>query len=46
MPLAIYTAFNGVGVSKESAVALSVLLLVAAAAIVGGMRSWREDPVR
>jgi molybdate transport system permease protein len=33
-------------VSKESAVALSVLLLVAAAAIVGGMRSWREDPVR
>ncbi|WP_166996571.1 molybdate ABC transporter permease subunit [Paramicrobacterium fandaimingii] len=46
MPLAIYTAFNGVGVSQDSAVALSLLLLVCAVIIVGGMRSWREDAVR
>ncbi|MCW4458690.1 ABC transporter permease [Microbacterium sp. MPKO10] len=46
MPLAIYTAFNGVGVSQDSAVALSLLLLVCAVVIVGGMRSWREDAVR
>lgn len=46
MPLAIYTAFNGVGVSQDSAVAMSLLLLVSAAVIVGGLRSWREDAVR
>lgn len=46
MPLAIYTAFNGVGVTQDSAVALSLLLLVSAAVIVGGLRSWREDAVR
>lgn len=46
MPLAIYTAFNGVGVTQDSAVALSLLLLVCAAIIVGGMRSWRADAVR
>jgi len=46
MPLAIYTAFNGVGVTQESAVALSLLLLVSAAVIVGGLRSWRQDAVR
>ncbi len=46
MPLAIYTAFNGVGVTQDSAVALSLLLLVSAAVIVVGLRSWREDAVR
>lgn len=46
MPLAIYTAFNGVGVSQDSAVALSLLLLVSATVIVAGLRSWREDAVR
>lgn len=46
MPLAIYTAFNGVGVTQDSAVALALLLLVSAAAIVVGLRSWREDAVR
>ncbi|WP_460794958.1 molybdate ABC transporter permease subunit [Microbacterium sp. GXF0217] len=46
MPLAIYTAFNGVGVTQDSAVALSLLLLVSAAVIVSGLRSWREDAVR
>lgn len=46
MPLAIYTAFNGVGVTQESAVALSLLLLVSAAVVVCGLRSWREDAVR
>ncbi|GAB3611333.1 MULTISPECIES: molybdate ABC transporter permease subunit [Humibacter] len=46
MPLAIYTAFNGVGITQDSAVALSLLLLVSAAVIVGGLRAWREDAVR
>lgn len=46
MPLAIYTAFNGVGVTQDSAVALSLLLLVCAVVIIAGMRSWREDAVR
>jgi molybdate transport system permease protein len=46
MPLAIYTAYNGVGVSQDTALALSLLLLVSAAVIVVGLRSWREDAVR
>jgi molybdate transport system permease protein len=46
MPLAIYTAFNGVGVSQDSALALSLLLLVSATVVVGGLRSWRPDAVR
>ncbi|EGD55137.1 ABC transporter permease [Gordonia neofelifaecis] len=46
MPLAIYTAFNGVGVTQDSAVALSLLLLVSTAVIVLGLRSWRQDAVR
>ncbi|GAA2371036.1 ABC transporter permease [Gordonia cholesterolivorans] len=46
MPLAIYTAFNGVGVTQDSAVALSLLLLVSTAVIVLGLRSWRTDAVR
>lgn len=46
MPLAIYTAYNGVGVSQDSALALSLLLLVCAIVIVFGLRSWREEAVR
>jgi molybdate transport system permease protein len=46
MPLAIYTAYNGVGVSQDSALALSLLLLVSAVVIVAGLRSWREEAVR
>ena len=46
MPLAIYTAFNGVGVTQDSAVALSLLLLVSTAVIVLGLRSWRQDAIR
>ncbi|MBM7369311.1 ABC transporter permease [Gordonia hydrophobica] len=46
MPLAIYTAFNGVGVTQDSAVALSLLLLVSTAVIVLGLRSWRPDAIR
>ncbi|GAA1651833.1 ABC transporter permease [Microbacterium flavum] len=46
MPLAIYTAFNGVGVSQDAALALSLLLLVSAGILIAGLRSWREDAVR
>lgn len=46
MPLAIYTAYNGVGISQDSALALSLLLLVSAAIVVIGLRSWREDAIR
>ena len=46
MPLAIYTAYNGVGVSQDTALALSLLLLGSAAVVVLGLRSWREDAVR
>lgn len=46
MPLAIYTAYNGVGVSQDTALALSLLLLLSAAVVVAGLRSWREDAVR
>ena len=46
MPLAIYTAFNGAGVSQDSAVALSLLLVVVAIAILLLMRSWRAEPER
>ncbi|PWH05616.1 molybdate ABC transporter permease subunit [Brachybacterium endophyticum] len=46
MPLAIYTAYNGVGVSQDSALALSLLLLISAIVIVAGLRSWREEAVR
>lgn len=41
MPLAIYTAFNGAGVSEGTAVALSLLLVVAAVAVLLVARSWR-----
>ncbi|HRP99147.1 MAG TPA: ABC transporter permease [Terrimesophilobacter sp.] len=43
MPLAIYTAFNGAGVSQDSAVALSLLLIVVAVVILLFLRSWREE---
>jgi molybdate transport system permease protein len=46
MPLAIYTAFNGAGVSQDSAVALSLLLIVVAIAILLLLRSWRIEPER
>jgi len=41
MPLAIYTAFNGAGVSQDTALALSLLLVVVAAAIMLASGSWR-----
>jgi molybdate transport system permease protein len=43
MPLAIYTAFNGAGVSQDSAIALSLLLVVVAVVILLLMRSWRAE---
>jgi molybdate transport system permease protein len=46
MPLAIYTAFNGAGVTQESAIALSVLLVGVAIVILLFMRSWRTDAPR
>ncbi|MET0811978.1 MAG: ABC transporter permease subunit, partial [Microbacterium sp.] len=46
MPLAIYTAFNGAGVSQGSAVALSLLLLVTAVGVLLLVRAWRAEPVR
>jgi molybdate transport system permease protein len=46
MPLAIYTAFNGAGVSQDSAIALSLLLVVVAIVILLLMRSWRADVPR
>lgn len=46
MPLAIYTAYNGVGVTQDTALALSLLLLISATVVVVGLRSWREDAVR
>ncbi len=46
MPLAIYTAFNGAGVSQGSAVALSLLLLVTAVGVLLLVRGWRAESVR
>lgn len=43
MPLAIYTAFNGAGVSQDSAIALSLLLIVVAIAMLLLLRSWRSE---
>lgn len=45
MPLAIYTAFNGAGVSQGPAVALSLLLLLTAVAVLLLVRGWRADGV-
>lgn len=44
MPLAIYTAFNGAGVSQGTAVALSLLLLVTAVSVLLLVRAWRPAP--
>ncbi|MBH0008381.1 ABC transporter permease [Salinibacterium sp. SWN1162] len=44
MPLAIYTAFNGAGVSQDSAIALSLLLVVVGIVILLLLRSWRTTP--
>ncbi len=46
MPLAIYTAFNGAGVTQDSAIALSLLLIVVAIGILLLLRSWRSEPER
>lgn len=41
MPLAIYTAFHGTGATQATAIALSLLLLVAAIAVLLLARAWR-----
>lgn len=46
MPLAIYTAFNGSGVTQGPAVALSLLLLVTAIAALLLVRAWRPGAMR
>ncbi|GAA1778501.1 ABC transporter permease [Agromyces lapidis] len=46
MPLAIYTAFNGAGVSEDTAIALSLMLIGVAIAVLLVMRGWREDAPR
>jgi molybdate transport system permease protein len=43
MPLAIYTAFTGAGVSQGSAVALSLMLLVTVVGVLLLVRGWRSD---
>ncbi|KAB1655970.1 molybdate ABC transporter permease subunit [Pseudoclavibacter chungangensis] len=46
MPLAIYTAFNGAGVSEDTAIALSLMLIVVAVGVLVLMRGWRADAAR
>lgn len=46
MPLAIYTAFNGAGVSQGSAIALSLMLLVVAVVILVLVRGWQPGATR
>lgn len=46
MPLAIYTAFNGAGVTQGTAVALALLLLAAAVLVLVLVRGWRPGAVR
>ncbi|WP_226533717.1 molybdate ABC transporter permease subunit [Microbacterium paraoxydans] len=46
MPLAIYTAFNGAGVSQGTAVALALLLLATAIAVLLLVRGWRPGVTR
>lgn len=46
MPLAIYTAFNGSGVTQGTAVALSLVLLATALAVLLLVRAWRPGAVR
>lgn len=46
MPLAIYGAFNGAGVTQGTAVALSLLLLVTAITVLLLVRAWRPETPR
>lgn len=46
MPLAIYTAFNGAGVSQGTALALSLLLLVTTLGVLLLVRGWRAETPR
>ena len=46
MPLAIYTAFNGAGAGRETAVALSILLLATAVVVLLLVRAWRPGALR
>ncbi|WP_105565617.1 ABC transporter permease [Microbacterium halophytorum] len=46
MPLAIYTAFNGAGTGRDTAVALSLLLLATAVVVLLAVRAWRPGAVR
>lgn len=46
MPLAIYTAFNGAGTGRETAVALSLLLLATAVVVLLLVRAWRPGALR
>lgn len=46
MPLAIYEAFNGAGVDQDSAIAMSLLLVVVSAVILVLIRPWRFAGVR
>ncbi|MCD5347988.1 ABC transporter permease [Agromyces sp. H3Y2-19a] len=46
MPLAIYTAFNGAGVAEDTAIALSLMLILVAIGVLLLMRGWRADAPR
>ena len=46
MPLAIYTAFNGAGTGRDSAVALSLLLLATAVMVLLLVRAWRPGALK
>ena len=46
MPLAIYTAFNGAGVKEDTAIALSLMLILVAIAALVLVRGWRAGAVR
>ncbi|QIV88750.1 ABC transporter permease [Glutamicibacter mishrai] len=46
MPLAIYTAFNGAGTGRDTAVALSLLLLATAVLVLLCVRAWRPGAVK
>ncbi len=46
MPLAIYTAFNGAGVRQDTAIALSLMLILVAVGVLVLMRGWRADAIR
>lgn len=46
MPLAIYAAFNGAGVDQDSAIAMSLLLVLVSATILVLLRPWRSGARR